>query len=376
MPYVDQDKIHEVHERAVRADLTKKRDDLLAGLSLAFISELEVVQSPAQQILRDLNRFNRTDPIEGEIPLERWLRNAAYLVSYRAEDRSYFRDLADRIAQKRTREEDNPAQRLRDVHSIPERILFTSDMVGFGFLRGAELVGRGTARLKIEQIENAGPRTYPSGKPVVAFGTGWLIGRRHLITNHHVIRARAKGEQPPSTSDFERQALGATVQFDYDLEGVTGTIVPVASLCVADERLDYAILELGADPERLPLPFWPGRLDLPPGARMPVNIIQHPNGTAKQMALRNNLAVLLNDRDLAYFTDTEEGSSGSAVCNDDWQVVALHKRTDPTLGTFQYQGKETAWINTGTRIDLIVDDLKNRHPAYWEKIVSNGEKNG
>jgi hypothetical protein len=64
----------------------KKREDLPAGLSLAFISELDVVQSPTQQILRDLNELNRADPIDGEIPLGRWLRNAAYLVSYRAED--------------------------------------------------------------------------------------------------------------------------------------------------------------------------------------------------------------------------------------------------------------------------------------------------
>jgi endonuclease G, mitochondrial len=94
----------------------------------------------------------------------------------------------------------------------------------------------------------------------------------------------------------------------------------------------------------------------------------------KQIAMRNNLAVLLNDRDLAYFTDTDGGSSGAAVCDDDWKVVALHKSSDPTLGTFEYQGKTTSWINTGTRIDRIIADLKQNHAACWAKI-EEGRKN-
>ncbi|MGY4617621.1 endonuclease G [Bradyrhizobium sp. USDA 4472] len=371
MPYFDQDKIHEIHERAVRAGLAQRREDLLAGLSLAFISELDNVQNAAGQMLRDLSRLNRTDPIDGEIPLERLLRNAAYLSAFRPDDRSFFRDRADEVTAKRPTV-DKPDQQLREA--IPERILFTSDMVSFGFLKGAELVGRGTARLRVGQIENDAPRTYTSGKPVVASGTCWLIGSRHVITNHHVVRARARGEAPPSAQDFARQAAGATVQFDYDFDGVDGTIIRAKSLCAADEKLDYAVLELSEDPKRAPLPLWHGPLELPAGSRMAVNIIQHPGGAAKQMALRNNLAVLLNERDLAYFTDTEEGSSGSAVCNDNWQVVALHKHSDPTLGTFNYQGKTTAWINTGTRIDLIIEDLRLNHAKCWKDIGVDGWK--
>jgi endonuclease G len=59
-------------------------------------------------------------------------------------------------------------------------------------------------------------------------------------------------------------------------------------------------------------------------------------------------------QNLAYFTDTEAGSSGSPACNDRWQVLALHKASTMTLGRYQYQGKDTAWVNIGTTIEKVV----------------------
>ena len=366
MPYFKMEKIYEIHETAIALGLANRRDDLLAGLSLALIAELDEAGAPAAQLFRDLTKLNTTDPVEGEIPLERWLRNAAFLVSLRPEKKAYFRDLADQLAGQRTPSKSSPALTLKEA--IPERILFTSDMVGFSFLSGAAHVGGSTARLKVPLYEGENPKTYASGKPMEAFGTGWLIGTRHVITNHHVICARGKGAPKPAASDIKLQARFTTVQFDYDAEGLNGTVFAVCSLCAENEDLDYAILKLAEDTKRRPLMLWGGRLTLPADGHLPVNIIQHPNGGAKQMAMRNNLAVLLNNRDLAYFTDTDGGSSGSAVCNDDWKVLALHKSSDPTLGTFEYQGKTTSWINTGTRIDLIIADLKENHAACWEKI--------
>ena len=60
------------------------------------------------------------------------------------------------------------------------------------------------------------------------------------------------------------------------------------------------------------------------GAR--VNIVQHPRGGPLRFAIRNNFFVRPADRPafMYYQTDTEPGASGSPVCNDDWQVVALH----------------------------------------------------
>ena len=102
--------------------------------------------------------------------------------------------------------------------------------------------------------------------------------------------------------------------------------------------------------------------------RLPVNIIQHPGGQFKQIAVRNNLAASLKGNDLAYFTDTEGGSSGSPVCNDRWEVLALHKASTMSMGRFEYQGKETAWVNIGTTMDKIVADIKAKDAALWGKL--------
>ena len=61
----------------------------------------------------------------------------------------------------------------------------------------------------------------------------------------------------------------------------------------------------------------------------PVNIIQHPEGRPKEIVIRDNRLIdLLDDRDdvpfFHYHADTERGSSGSPVFNDQWEIVALH----------------------------------------------------
>ena len=58
----------------------------------------------------------------------------------------------------------------------------------------------------------------------------------------------------------------------------------------------------------------------------PVNIVQHPKGELKQIAIRNNTLLDLPedsglDKFAHYETDTEQGSSGSPVLNDQWEVL-------------------------------------------------------
>ena len=89
-----------------------------------------------------------------------------------------------------------------------------------------------------------------------------------------------------------------------------------------------------------------------------VNIIQHPGGDLKKVALRENMVIGVQDVYLYYVTDTQPGSSGSPVFNEEWQVAALHHmgipdRDDPS----RFSG------NRGVRISSILEDVGNRRDA-------------
>jgi endonuclease G, mitochondrial len=105
-----------------------------------------------------------------------------------------------------------------------------------------------------------------------------------------------------------------------------------------------------------------------------VNIIQHPNGEPKQLALRENQTVDLLDDFLHYQTDTAPGSSGSPVFNDQWEIVALHHSgvprrddrgrlltRDGTPWTADMGEHRIDWIaNEGARVSRIVRHVKEQ----------------
>jgi endonuclease G len=85
-----------------------------------------------------------------------------------------------------------------------------------------------------------------------------------------------------------------------------------------------------------------------------LNCVQHPAGRMKELALqKNDVTHVFADR-IHYTTDTEPGSSGSPVFNNQWDLVALHHAAgDPDPA---HPGK---WLdNEGMRIDSITTHLR------------------
>jgi len=97
-----------------------------------------------------------------------------------------------------------------------------------------------------------------------------------------------------------------------------------------------------------------GSSDSRPGQH--VNIIQHPNGRRKEVSLQqNNLSNIFSNR-VRYTTDTEPGSSGSAVFNNQWDLIAIHHAAG------EWDATNSEWVsNEGMRIDKIVADLRNHY---------------
>lgn len=166
-------------------------------------------------------------------------------------------------------------------------------------------------------------------------GTGFLIGARHVLTNHHVLFL--DGEQASSIDvrfDYESDLSGALAA-PNKLPGLVATISPA-------EAHDVAVFELATDPPRRP----DGSLRLPlkfdeidPRVEEKVAIIQHPGGTPKKVAFHT--VVKVGDGLVHYLADTEPGSSGSPVLGRNGRVVALHHASQEVkLGTNPTQVNE------------------------------------
>ena len=70
------------------------------------------------------------------------------------------------------------------------------------------------------------------------------------------------------------------------------------------------------------------------------------------------------DHFIHYSTDTEPGSSGAPVFNDQWQVLALHHKAVPAASADAAQDADPVWIaNEGVRISAIFELLERNRFA-------------
>jgi hypothetical protein len=241
-----------------------------------------------------------------------------------------------------------------------------NDLLDYSFLENGNLAGKAVAKILVKQYQGGQGVKTSGGEASTGSGTCWLLTPTLALTNHHVINARPPN-QFAEASDFELQASEATVQFDYDYDGADGEKFQVEKCVLSDPDLDFALLRLKADTKRKPLRIRSTLLKMDARSTVAVNIIQHPNGMPKQVGLRNNLVNESTDREISYFTDTMYGSSGSAVLDDRWEVVALHRGFQPVTNV-SFQGKDTAFVNYGTQILEIASLIRNRNSGDWTEI--------
>lgn len=146
-------------------------------------------------------------------------------------------------------------------------------------------------------------------------GTGFLITPNLLLTNNHVIPNTDVLTNTLFRFNYEENFFGEAQtprEYRAKLNGIFHT----------NKNLDYTIVEL----EKEPGSEW-GYLHL--AARdilrdSRVNIIQHPMGRPKEISFQNNFVEFVGENIVQYITSTLQGSSGSPVLNDSWEVVALH----------------------------------------------------
>jgi hypothetical protein len=212
---------------------------------------------------------------------------------------------------------------LAELSFVPEVLVSagTGEWVGHDFVQQAAAASRQVARLAVSRRMGGGPS---QGHGV---GTGWLVAPGLVLTNHHVVEARGRGEPAATDEDVRWQAVHSAAWFDYFDAASEPIVVAATELVACDAGLDYALVRLGDIP---PL-AGRGHMRLAPDAPLErgtrLNIVQCPGGGPLRFAIRNNFFVGTGPRanHIRYVTDTLEGSSGSPVLDDHWRVVALHR---------------------------------------------------
>lgn len=244
---------------------------------------------------------------------------------------------------------------------VQEVVIGQNDLMGVSYLDFALNSSRPTGRVLIQD----------SRQRLIGYGTGFLVSPRLLLTNNHVL-------PNAQTAGF------SAIEFNYQT-GISGNLLSTfiyrldpSTFFLTDPALDYSMVALVPN-EKLPDPktFGWNRLIEAQGKVIIgeyINIIQHPGGQPKQLALRENRLIDIFDDFLHYQTDTAPGSSGSPVFNDQWEVVGLHHSGVPKkddsgniLATNGQRWQRTmgeaqiAWqANEGVRISKILQHLNKQ----------------
>lgn len=378
MPYLNQQERNELNDAIYNTVgyEASMRKIFLAEVHPGFRALLYVDHNNSQiQLDLDLIQLNDTPRLtDGTIPFYAWLQQAARYVRLFPAAAATVDQAIAKVEGQATKQTGTAtalsapsAATIQQVEK--ERSISGNEMLSYAWLAAGVSAGIGVACLKVRRYDNGQPAVLSGGTPAIYSGTGWLLTPALLITNYHVVEARNDHESTAGKDDFQLQGLHTQVFFDYNADEMTGEAQAIAGIAAADAGLDYAILRLQQPAARKPLQLDVNRVVLQPDNAWPVNIIQHPFGYAKKVAFRNNHIFKQEYPDVLYFTDTEKGSSGSPVFNDNWQVIALHKASQ-LVSNVSYQGKTTAWVNKGVQLNAIFEQLKTANPPLYAEILS------
>ena len=191
-----------------------------------------------------------------------------------------------------------------------------------------------------------------------SYGSGSLIGSRNFImTNNHVIPDIATAQLTVAEFDYDEDNILYTVNLNPDIFFMTNI------------DLDFTIV--ACDPSPLPtdieaIPLLKDPQTVTRNER--VNIIQHPQGRRKELSLHDNKVTYVYDKGVRYTADTEPGSSGSPVFNNEWDLVALHHAG--------WIGGNNEAVNEGIRIaaivDYVIDQQQNEATnSYLDLLIEN-----
>ncbi|KRT14069.1 hypothetical protein ASU31_21345 [Pedobacter ginsenosidimutans] len=249
-----------------------------------------------------------------------------------------------------------------------ERLIGTNDLMSINYLQLGFIAANSVCRIHVKNISGGNE----------GFGTGFLISPNLMITNNHVFTKKEDAVNSFAEFNYQYDQFDEpgtsyiftldTTKFFYTNEKLDFSIVYVNPTSKKGDKklVDFGFLKLFEEPNKVL-------------KAEHVSIIQHPSGLYKQIAIRENQVVAKEGDFITYSTDTAQGSSGSPVFNDQWQVVALHHSGVPKKdgdgnylckdGSIYREGMDDSlidWIsNEGIRVSAILNDLKNEYSENY-----------
>ena len=257
-----------------------------------------------------------------------------------------------------------------------------SELAGIPDSELERIIGKTNDIVSIEFLERGLQVAEAVGKITVAdgfsFGTGFLVGYDLMMTSHHVLPDVNFAKVSRFDLNNEENQYGNPKRiircvFDPDRFFYTNkendfTLVAVKTNAGNLEALHKLTV--------IPLLSNQGKIQV----SHPVNIIQHPNGRVKSIAMHNSWLMQMENKNedpdqfCVYSCDTEPGSSGSPVFNNRWEMIALHRKGVPDRndegklldrmgevleGTVEENENKINWIyNQGVRTSRIVNAFK------------------
>lgn len=298
------------------------------------------IQAAEDEIRRSLRLASAGNPLGAE-PVESRLVARLQITAQLPKDRAQAVAAQIRAAAGQDRPDEKS-----NLAAVRLRTVFDSiDFVSVAFLERGMRAARAVARVL----------------PKKDTASGVMISDRLFLLNSHTI-------------DTVEEASATEVEFAHELDVADQPLQPTRfALAPSDffltsrmNDLDFTLVAVGpklSGPGELsdfgwcPLSAAPDKHALGEVA----NIVQHPDGRHKEVVIRENRLVSRLKRVLHYVADTDIGSSGSPVFNNQWRMIALHHSGEPVAEIKDENGQPVPMnVNEGIRASAIVGELLKR----------------
>jgi formylglycine-generating enzyme required for sulfatase activity len=188
MPVLNDSELRELHEAILKTELVRSREALMAGIDSAFVAGIARQDIPRDQLLCDLDQLNKVDVLaDGNIPLETWLANAAFLAGLRPESATFVR-FRERVAHARV----SPPPRPPRVRAALSR----TDL----------LLRAGPASLRSRPARSLG--AVLAAVAVLGITSGFLL--RHLALRGDVVKPLLEAHDPSAAPSIAAAAGSTT----------------------------------------------------------------------------------------------------------------------------------------------------------------------